>query len=249
MTDQSHLDLKYFIDPSVYNCPFCNRRHISYSNLDRQKFDWSDSKKCWIWTIDCDSCRKVSMHLTYEDLQNPRTANIRFRSDIDIDSHIFYSVPTSFFVVDSRIPKIIRELITEAAGCIKMNYMTGASACTRKAIYELLVLQKVEGEHYDDRIMELKEKHTQIDPEMFDILAHIQDMTSDNVHEQSWDKWESGPLTLILETVKTILHEIYVVPNEREVRKKNIRDLKAEVGGANIKGDSETRDQNPADDL
>ena len=58
-----------------------------------------------------------------------------FSDEIDIDSSIFYSVPTSYFVIDKRIPKIIRDLITEADGSLKMNFLTGSSACMRKAIY------------------------------------------------------------------------------------------------------------------
>lgn len=112
------------------------------------------------------------MHLTYAQLQRKDWSTARFRDDVDIDSQIFYSVPSSFFVVDERIPKIIRELITEASGCIKMNYMTGASACTRKAIYELLVREKAEGQHYDDKIEDLRNKHPEVDPELFEILGH-----------------------------------------------------------------------------
>lgn len=39
--DQSHLDLKYFIDPHIYNCPYCNRRHVSYSISHVSYFHWS----------------------------------------------------------------------------------------------------------------------------------------------------------------------------------------------------------------
>ena len=28
--DHSHLDTQYFIDRYVFNCPFCNRRNVSY---------------------------------------------------------------------------------------------------------------------------------------------------------------------------------------------------------------------------
>jgi hypothetical protein len=31
MPDLSDYDDKYFIDANVYNCPFCKRRHVSYS--------------------------------------------------------------------------------------------------------------------------------------------------------------------------------------------------------------------------
>jgi hypothetical protein len=43
--DQSDLDSKYFIDADIYNCPFCNRRHVTYENLGCDVFDWSNSKE------------------------------------------------------------------------------------------------------------------------------------------------------------------------------------------------------------
>lgn len=140
-------------------------------------------------------------------------------------------MPTSFFVIDARIPKIIRELITEAEGSVKMNYLTGASACCRKAIYELTVIEKAEGSDYEGRIKFLKKKFPGVDPELFDILCHIKDMTSDKVHEQSWDKWDSKHLTLFLETLKAILHEIYVVPDEKKSRSSKVQGLLQKVKG------------------
>jgi len=151
------------------------------------------------------------------------------RDDLDFDEVIFYSVPTSFFVIDERIPSEIRELITEAEGCLKMNHLTGASACARKAIYELTVKEKCEGDDYESKIKFLKKQFPQIDPELIDVLAHIQDMTSDKVHEQSWPKWDSKNLKLILETLKVILHEIYVLPDERKKRSKNVQKLKEDL--------------------
>lgn len=236
MPDQSNLDLKYFIDADIYNCPFCNRRHVAYTNRGYEVFDWSTDKQCAIWRVECNSCKKVSMHMTFEDVRQPNRNLVlnEFKKGIDIDEAFFYSVPTSFFVIDKRIPTVLRELITEAEGCLKMNYTTGASACTRKAIYELLVKEGAEGDHYDDRIRDLQTKQPDVDPELFEVLAHIKDLTSDKVHEQSWDKWDPGSLKLILETLKTVLHEIYIVPDEKETRKTRIRDLKANLRGATI---------------
>jgi hypothetical protein len=231
MADQSQLDLKYFIDHIVYNCPYCNRRNVKYDYVGKASFDWSIDKECWIWWVQCSSCKKTSMHLTFNDLQNPNTSYTRFRHNIDIDSAIFYSVPTSFFVIDKRIPKIIRELITEAEGCIKMNFLTGASACTRKAIYELTVKEKAEGENYEDRIKFLKSKFPDIDPDLFDVLCHIKDMTSEKVHEQSRDKWDSKHLKLFIETLKVILHEIYVVPDERKKQSESVRGILGDIKG------------------
>ena len=231
MEDQSYLDKKYFIDPSVYNCPFCNRRNVVYQQDEFFTFDWSNEKTCYVYMIKCSSCEKVSMHLSYSDIRDhsSRYTPEPFSKDIDIDSQIFYSVPTSFFVMDSRMPRIVRELITEAEGCLKMNYLTGASACMRKAIYELLILQGAEGDDYESRIKSLKEKHPESDPTLFDILAHIQDMTSDKIHEQSWDKWDSHYLKLIIETLKTVLHDIYVIPEAKKERYGNIQRLRQSI--------------------
>ena len=232
MTDQSHLDSKYFIGTDIYNCPFCNRRHVKYKNLGKDIFDWSNKKKCAIWRVQCASCEKISMHLTFQDLQEEHYQYSRFKTNVDLDQAFFYSVPTSFFVVDSRIPRPIRELVTEAEGCAKMNYLTGASACTRKAIYELLALQETQGANYDDKIKYLRSKHPAVDEELFEILGHIKDMTSDHVHEQSWVAWDNKHLQLFLEALKTVLHEIYVIPDEKKNRAGAVRALREQLGKA-----------------
>ena len=236
--DKSYLDRRYFIDADVYNCPFCNRRNVSYVLTVYQVFDWNAEKKCYMYFAKCSSCYRQSMHLSFANLKlyqigdgGPGTT-WRFYNEIeDIDAHIFYSVPTSFFTVDNRVPRIIRELISEAEGCLKMNFLTGASGCARKAIYELLVHEKAAGDSYEDRIKFLKEHYTAIDVELFDVLSHIQQMTSDKVHEQSWDKWDSQTLKLIIETLKTVLYEIYVLPDEKNQRKNAIHRLREQALG------------------
>ena len=246
--DHSHLDKKYFIDPYIYNCPFCNRRHVAYSPKGHAAFNWSAKKICHVNFVQCDSCEGVSMHLSFDDLRHLNKASgyrtDRFEEGIDIDSGIFYSVPTSFFAIDSRVPEIIRELITEAEGCLKMNYLTGASACTRKAIYELTVKENCKGEHYEDMIKDLKNKHSQLDPALIDVLANIQDMTSDKIHEQSWDEWDSNHLTLIIETLKSVLYEMYVEPQEKKGRVSRVQELLAKVkGGKEPKKESQAEEQ------
>ena len=241
MTEQSNLDKKYFIDKVAYNCPFCNRRNLQYRLIDRISFDWSEDKKCFLHFVVCTSCRKRSMHLSYEDIAGERKASysgeyyleagLYFHDEIEheIDSKIFYSVPTSFFVLDNRIPEIIRELISEAEGSLKMNFLTGASACTRKAIYELTIKEKAKGDHYESKIKFLKSKYPNTDPTLFDILAHIKDMTSDKIHEQSWPKWDSKNLRFIIETVKSVLYELYVLPEEKKERSKSILRLRTDI--------------------
>ncbi|MDK2981348.1 MAG: hypothetical protein PWQ55_1695 [Chloroflexota bacterium] len=194
-------------------------------------------KKCYAFFVTCNSCSKISMHLSFEKILIYESGGMYssssylFIDEIDIDSKIFYSVPTSFFTLDSRIPREIRELINEGEECLRMNLLTGASACVRKAIYELLIIEDATGDNYEGRIKSLKTKHKEIDESAFDVLSHIQDMTSDKIHEQSWDLWNSGNLVLIIESLKSILYEIFVIPEERKERAKKILQLKEKVDG------------------
>jgi hypothetical protein len=43
-------------------------------------------------------------------------------------------------------------------------------------------------------------------------------MASNQVHEGSWEAWDSKKLRFIIELTKATLHEIYVVPEERKER-------------------------------
>lgn len=153
----------------------------------------------------------------------------------DLDNLFFYSVPTSFFVLDSRIPSIIRELMTEAEGCLKSNFLTGASACARKIVYELSVLHKASEDNYEARIKSLKTIIPNVDPTYFDTLLTIQQVASTKVHEESYDGWEAKHLRLILSALSEVLTEIYVVPAIREEKRKAILDLKSEIIGGKAK--------------
>jgi len=229
MADHSHLDEKYFIDHAIYNCPYCKRRRVRYSLHGYGAFDWAHDKQCFYYLVKCHDCEKTSFHLSFYNIKVH--GSYCFKHDIDIDAHLFYSVPTSFFVMDARIPAAIRELITEGEGALKMNFLTGASACARKAIYELTVLEKCEGKDYEEKIKSLKAKYPSVDETLIDTLAHIQDMTSDKIHEQSWPKWDSRSLHMIIETLKAILHEIYVVPDEKKQRVLKIQKMKGSIAG------------------
>lgn len=241
MPDQSHLDDQYFIDRYKYNCPFCNRRHVSYKVVTKVSFNWTDTKICYAYIVTCDSCSKDSLHLSFENIpvELIYAKFSMFGKDVtDIDAKFFYSVPTSFFVLDSNIPKVLRELFTESEQCLKSNLLTGASACVRKMIYELAKLEKAPGDNYEDRIKALKSMKKEVDPSYFDILFAIQQTTSDKVHENAYDKWEAKHLRLLLATVHEILREIYVTPKLRQLRQSKVLDLKKE-----ILGDKETRNQ------
>jgi hypothetical protein len=232
MPDQSHLDAKYFIDPARYNCPFCNRRHVTYSITAAQEFDWTDTKKCVAILVKCGSCGHLSMHLSFQKILVHDHTGRHFASDIDIDDALFFSVPSSFHVVDERIPRILRELLAEAEGCLKSNFLTGASACARKLIYELASKCGAEGAEYEERIKSLKSKLPAVDGTYFDTLLTIQQVTSSKVHESAYDGWESRHLRLILATLREILYEVFVTPAVREEKRRAILAVKDELLGS-----------------
>jgi hypothetical protein len=248
--DESHIERKYFIDGKRYNCPYCNIRSIQYGIYDHGDFDWTRTKKCFYFTVTCSHCEKESLHLSFyklaltnsrfcsppkQDLPNVAGYQPILKNGAEIqelDDAFFYHQPTSFFTIDSRIPEVIRELISEADGCLKMNYLVGGSGCLRKAIYELLRLQEIPKEEnsrplsYEDRIKKFKIKFPLISASFFDTLATIQDMTSDTVHENSWESFDSSQLHLFIDVTKEILCEIYVIPDERESKNLHIQKLR-----------------------
>lgn len=243
MADQSHLDDKYFVDSKVYNCPFCNRRHVAYHIYEYTRFNWSNDKACIAIFVRCESCAKQSMHLSFKSLPLARCGTLtsgeaayRFNPPKDnpeieneIDSTIFFSAPSSFFVLDERVPRKLRELLTEAEGCLKGNFLTGASACARKIIYELSSMSQAHGENYDDRVKSLKVIHPEVDPTFFDTLLTVQQITSSKVHENALDSWSAGHLKVIIAALHEVLHEIYVVPALRADRRKQVLALKDEL--------------------
>lgn len=235
--DQSHLDRKYFIDRYKFNCPYCNRKSVVFSVHDRFTFDWSNDRKVYGYLVQCggDTCGKISMHLSNRSIEinggtfwsfytvgddgKPKKVST---DNYEIDTLFFYHQPTTFFTLDSRINEKIRSLVSEAEGCAKMNYLVGASGCLRKAIYELLELEQVANTDekgdildYGDRVKVLKSKYPTVPPEYFDALANIQGMTSEQLHEGDWKPWTQGEFRFLVETVKEVLTEVYVRPQEK----------------------------------
>jgi len=240
MSDQSELDRKYLLSHDSFNCPFCNRRSVVYEVVDNFLFDWSEERKCYGYIIKCSGCGNRSFHLSYYNwicsYGNGRYLN-PFRSEPQnfpdeeeyqiehLDKYFFYHHPTSFFTIDDRIPKIIRELIAEADGCRKMNWLIGASGQLRKVIYKFLKDQNVPhvkddkggSLSYEEQIKWLKNKHTLVAGEYFDALSNIQDMVSEELHEdKDWEPWTREEFDYLIATVKAVLHEIYVLPEERK---------------------------------
>ena len=54
-------------------------------------------------------------------------------------------------------------------------------------------------------------------------------VTSSKVHEEAYDGWQSGHLRLILSSLREVLHEIYVEPTRRKLRREQVLKLQSEV--------------------
>jgi hypothetical protein len=243
--DLSHLDKKYFLDNARYNCPFCNRGSVTYEVVDYCEFYWTVNKAAYCYIVQCQEtrCKKRSLHMSSFHWEQQQYAS-RFSKQPnnwdetkgkynvhELDSYFFFHQPTTFFTLDSRIKRELRDLIAEAEGCLKMNYLVGASACMRKSIYVLIDVEDVRALSeagktlYQESIMALKGKFSWVHPEYFDALANIQELASDNVHEGSWKAWDALKIRMLLELTKNILHEMYVVPDEQKNRANVARSL------------------------
>lgn len=234
--DESNLDQKYFIDDSVYNCPFCKRRNVVYELVESFAFNWSREKPCAAHLVQCSSCRQVSLHLSYEELRelvkgadDRYRATGRFAKKVDLDGMMFFHQPSSFFTVDNRIPGKLRALVSEAEVAHKMGLLTGASACIRKAVYEFLGMQSATGDDYQSRVKSLKGTFPNVYEGHFDALATALEATSDNLHELSWENFDGSHVRLFLETLKEVFHEVYVVPAERTERRNKIQSIRDEM--------------------
>lgn len=140
------------------------------------------------------------------------------------DEDIIMSIPTSFFTIDERIPRKLRDLINEAEKCIQNNCLTGASACIRKAIYEFLLIEKAVGNSYEEKMKSLKgNKYKFVDDDHIDILVGLQGIMCDQVHEMSiHDKFKSEEAKVYIELLKEIFNQVYVLPAELKSKKSHI---------------------------
>lgn len=142
------------------------------------------------------------------------------------DDEMILHIPTSFFTIDTRIPKKFRELIEEAEKCIQNNCLTGASACIRKTIYEFLLHEKAIGNNYEDKIKSLKGKYSTLDNDYIDMLSGIQGIMCDQVHEATiHENFKCDEAKAYIEVLKEIFNHFYVMPQEAKNKKNKITTL------------------------
>lgn len=62
--------------------------------------------------------------------------------------------------------------------------------------------------------------------EYFDALSQVQELASDLVHEDSWKEWDSQKLKTLIDIIKTVLIEMYVLPEEKRREERTIKSIK-----------------------
>lgn len=144
---------------------------------------------------------------------------------LNIDDEIILNIPTSFFTIDNRIPRVFRDLINEAEKCISNSCLTGASACIRKTIYELINKENLEGSDYTSKIKSLKGKYSTLDDTYVDILSTVQGIMSDQVHEQSYENFDIRHAKAYIEVLKEAFNQIYVLPEELKSKHSKISSM------------------------
>ena len=236
--DHSEKDNLYFIDQDIYNCPFCQRRNVKYSVTDTTWYHTGTENIMHVYQVKCSDCDGNSLHFTLDNLF-PTGYNgtySRFRYSGQLDDHFLAHRPAVLHIMDNEVPKKLRILMAEADESRQSNLLTGASAALRKTIYQLLSLQKVavvneKTKHtdYKSSIYALRDKYTHVDPELFDLLAGVQELASDLVHEDSWVSWDAKQLRILTAIVYEILEEIYAEPARRKRRKEGLLELRARL--------------------
>lgn len=268
--DHSHKDKMYFIDDSIYNCPFCKRRNVSYFISDHGEFNTTPTKTTYFYLARCESCDKTSFHLSnydlvtygrgqsswgsnfafppkhktlevYEGSTRPKEVTVEL-TDKDgkprqLDELFYYHQPSAAFTIDERIPATIREPLSEADSCLKSNFLTGASAALRKAIYKLLQHESIVEKRktkflkHDERIELLKKKHPKTDGNLLNKLKSVHVLTSQELHENDWQDFNGQSLRFLLEITREALSEMYVLPDVKMKRDKELSDLEAKAKG------------------
>lgn len=165
--------------------------------------------------------------LQYKKIENSDKKELK-----ELDEAFHYHMPTSFFTLNEIIPKEIRKPLSEAENCLSNNFLTGASGCLRKTMYKLLKHQKIphlEGDSYinfDVRVDKLQAKFPGIEKSLFEHLKTIQDLTSQELHENDWSDYDGSAIKFLIELIKKhILYEIYVLPIERDIKRKKLSQL------------------------
>lgn len=130
----------------------------------------------------------------------------------------------AFLATDDYVPGAFRDLLSEADGCQQKGFLTGGTACARRALDLLLAVAKTEGGAYEDRLQSLGEKHG-ISKMLTSILVQCGGASARDNATLSVEV-----LQLFIVTMKAVVYELYVVGPERTLRLQYVSGLVTSVG-------------------
>lgn len=130
----------------------------------------------------------------------------------------------AFLATDDYVPGAFRDLLSEADGCMQKGFLTGGTACARRALDLLLNVAKTEGASYEDRLQSLGDKHG-IAKMLTSILVQCGGASAKDNATLSADV-----LQLFIVTMKAVVYELYVVGPERTSRLQYVSRLVTSVG-------------------
>jgi hypothetical protein len=136
------------------------------------------------------------------------------------------SAAPAFLALDTRVPATLRDLLVEADGCLKSGFLTGATACSQRAVQTLLKLEDADGGSFQARLRSLSDKYPAVAQVLFAVLMHFGDET---VPDES--KLDAHRLQLLMVTLKAVMYEIYVLGPERTERIQYVRRLLESLEG------------------
>jgi hypothetical protein len=111
-----------------------------------------------------------------------------------------------FLTLDRRVPEAIRQLLDEADGCANMAFSVGGSSCVRMAIRKAFELESVDTDDFHAAIVGLGEKHPSVAPTLFQVIERL---------GAGDEPLQSDTLKALIATFKAVLHEMYVLGQER----------------------------------
>lgn len=130
----------------------------------------------------------------------------------------------AFLATDDYVPGAFRDLLSEADGCLEKGFLTGGTACGRRALDLLLTVAKTEGTTYEERLQSLGEKHG-VSKMLTSILVQCGGASSRDNATLSVEV-----LQLFIVTMKAVVYELYVVGPERTQRLQYVSRLVTSVG-------------------
>ncbi|MGH9257296.1 MAG: hypothetical protein ACRD3C_22280 [Vicinamibacterales bacterium] len=134
------------------------------------------------------------------------------------------AVLPAFLATDEYVPGAFRDLLSEADGCLRGGFLTGGTACARRALDLLLAVAKADGATYEERLQYLGEKHG-ISKMLTSILVQCGGASARDNATLSVDV-----LQLFVVTMKAVVYELYVVGPERTLRLQYVSRLVTSVG-------------------